>query len=152
MHHRLGDKVVQHYGLSRKAVIALQEMLEEEWLAARLEAGKRLEIAQLACFVFLGYARALRGEEITKIELSGVRKYFADGAMEPRHVTISLIGRFKQMEGGQQHFLPIAAETGSGLNIREWVGRLLDEKARLGLTTAFMFLKRDGTPAKAMYF
>jgi hypothetical protein len=24
--------------------------------------GKRLEIAQMACFVFLGYARALRGE------------------------------------------------------------------------------------------
>jgi hypothetical protein len=54
MHHRMGDKVGQDYGLSRKAVIALQEMMEEEWGAARLEAGKRFEIAQLACFVFLG--------------------------------------------------------------------------------------------------
>jgi hypothetical protein len=69
MHHWMGDKVVQDYGLSRNEVIALQVMMEEEWGAARLEAGKRLEIAQLACFVFLGYARALRGEEITKIEL-----------------------------------------------------------------------------------
>jgi hypothetical protein len=59
MHLRMGDKVVQDYGLSRQAVIALQEMMEEEWGAARLEAGKRLEIAQLACFVFLGYERAL---------------------------------------------------------------------------------------------
>jgi hypothetical protein len=32
------------------------------------------------------------------------------------------------------------------------VGRLLDEKARVGLTTGFMFLKKDGTPAKAIYF
>jgi hypothetical protein len=48
MHHRMGDKVVQDYGFFRKAVIALQEMLEEEWLTALLEAGKRLEIAQLA--------------------------------------------------------------------------------------------------------
>jgi hypothetical protein len=120
--------------------------------AARLEAGKRLKIAQLACFVFLGYARALRGEEITKIELSGVQKYFADRALKPQHVTLSLIGRFKQMEGEQQHYLPIATETGSGLRIREWVGRLLDEKARVGLTTGFMFLKKDGTPAKAVYF
>jgi hypothetical protein len=47
MHHRMGDKVVQDYGLSIKAVIALNEMMEEEWGAARLEAGKRLEIAQL---------------------------------------------------------------------------------------------------------
>jgi hypothetical protein len=30
IHHRMGDKVVQDYGLSRNAVIALQEMLEEE--------------------------------------------------------------------------------------------------------------------------
>jgi hypothetical protein len=127
-------------------------MMEEEWGAARLEAGKRLEIAQLACFVFLGYARALRGEEITKIELSGVRTYFADGALEPRHVTLSLIGRFKQMEGGHHHFLPVAAETGYGLRIREWVEILLEEKARVGLTTGFMFLKNDGTPAKDIYF
>jgi hypothetical protein len=100
MHHRMKDKVVQDYGLSTNAVIALQEILEEEWLAARLEAGKRLEIAQLACFVFLGYARTLRGEEINKKELSGVREYSADGAVETRHVTLSLIGRFTQMEGG----------------------------------------------------
>jgi hypothetical protein len=156
MHHRMGDKVVQDYGFSRKVVIALQEMMEEEWGAARLKAGKRLEIAQLACFVFLGYARALRGEEITKIELSGVRKYFTDGALESQHVTLSLIGRFKQMEGEPQHFLPIAAETGSGLRIREWVEILLeillDEKARVGLTTGFVFLKKDGTPAKDIYF
>jgi hypothetical protein len=99
MHHWMGEKVVQDYGFSRKEVIALQEMLEEECSTERLEAGIRLEIAQLACFVFLGYARVLRGEEITKIELSGVRTYFADGAVDPRHVTLSVIGRFKQMEG-----------------------------------------------------
>jgi hypothetical protein len=32
------------------------------------------------------------------------------------------------------------------------VGRLLDEKVRVGLTTGSMFLKRDGAPAKAIYF
>jgi hypothetical protein len=40
MHNRMGDTMVQDYILSRRAVIALQEMLEEEWLTARLEAGK----------------------------------------------------------------------------------------------------------------
>jgi hypothetical protein len=40
MHHRMGDKVVQDYGLSRKVVISLQEITEEEWGAERLEAGK----------------------------------------------------------------------------------------------------------------
>jgi hypothetical protein len=81
-----------------------------------------------------------------------VRKYFADGAMEPRHVTLSLIGRFKQTEGGQQHFLSIAVEIGSGLRIREWVERFMEEKAGVGLATGFVFLKRDGTLDKAIYF
>jgi hypothetical protein len=111
----MGDKVVQDYGLSKQAVVVLQNGLEKEWEAARDNAGNRLEIAQLACFALLGYARALRGEEITKIEFSGVRKYFGDGATEPGHVTFSLIGRFKQVEGIQQHFLPVAAVTGSVL-------------------------------------
>jgi hypothetical protein len=47
--------------------------------------------------MFLGYAWVLRGEEINKIELSGVRKHFADRALEPRHVTLSLIGWFNKM-------------------------------------------------------
>jgi hypothetical protein len=139
---RMGDKIVQYHGLSRKAEMALQGLLEAEWAASRESAPKRLEVAQIACFVFLGYARALRGEEITKIELGGVRKYFADGAVEPKHVTISLIGQFKQLEGEQQHFLPVAAVTGSGIRILEWAGRLLLEKEAVGLVSGFLFLKR----------
>jgi hypothetical protein len=81
MHHRTGDKVVQEYGLSRKAAIALQVLLEEEWAAAHQYAVKRLDIAQLVFYVFLGYARALRGEEIAKNELSGVRNYLAGEAL-----------------------------------------------------------------------
>jgi hypothetical protein len=100
IHHRVGDKVVQDYGLSRKAAIALQGLLEEEWAAAQHDVVKRLDIAQLASFVFLGYDRALRGDEINKIEIDGVRKYFFDGALEPKHITLSLIGSFKQLEGG----------------------------------------------------
>jgi hypothetical protein len=36
MHNLVGDKVVQDYCFFIKAGIALQEMLKEEWLAARL--------------------------------------------------------------------------------------------------------------------
>jgi hypothetical protein len=43
-------------------------------------------------------------------------------------------------------------DTGSGIRIRDWVERSLEEKAGMGLTTGFMFLKKDWTPAKAIYF
>jgi hypothetical protein len=118
-------------------------------VASRESAPKRLDVAQLACFVFLGYATALRGEEITKIELGGVRKYFADGAVEPKHMTLSLIGRFKQLEGEQQHFLPVAAATGSGIRVREWVGRLLLEKEAVGLVLGFLFFEKGGDPSES---
>jgi hypothetical protein len=59
MHHRIGDKVVQNCGLSKRAVIALQVVLEGEWQVAGESQEKRIGVAQLACFVFFGYARAL---------------------------------------------------------------------------------------------
>jgi hypothetical protein len=61
VHHRMGDKVVQDYGLSKHAVVALEVGLEKEWEAARDNVGNWLEIAQLAYFALLGYAQALRG-------------------------------------------------------------------------------------------
>jgi hypothetical protein len=126
--------------------------LEEDWAAARDDALERLEFVQLACSVFLGYARALSGEEIAKIELGRVQKYFPDGAVEPNIVILSLIGRFEQLEGEQQHILPVAEVTGSGIRIRELVDILLLEKAEVGFTLGFLFAKNDLTLAKAVYF
>jgi hypothetical protein len=34
MHHRMGDKIVQDYGLSRNAAMALQGLLEAEWVVS----------------------------------------------------------------------------------------------------------------------
>jgi hypothetical protein len=144
--------VLQDYGLSKQAVVALEVGLEKEWEAARDNAVNQLEIAQLACFTLLGYARALRGEEITKIELSGVRHYFGDGATELRYVMLYLIGRCKHVEGEKQHFLQVAAMTGSRLRIREWVERLLKEKEMTGVISGFMFLIKDGKTALAADF
>jgi hypothetical protein len=112
-----------------------------------------MEVAQLACFVFLGYGRALRGEKISKIELIGILKHFEErGAAHQKHATLSLVGRFKQVEGEQTHFLPVAAVMGSKIRIREWVGRLLEENRVVGISSGFMFRKKDGKLAKAAYF
>jgi hypothetical protein len=46
----------------------------------------------------------------------------------------------------------VAAVTGSGLRIREWVERLLKEKEMTGVISGFMFLRKDGKPARAAYF
>jgi hypothetical protein len=128
-------------------VVALEVALEMEWEVTRENVDTRLKIVQITCFLLLGYARALRGEEIIKIELSRVRKYFADGALEPPHVTLSLIRRFKQVEGDHHHCLPVASVTGSGLRIRE-----RERTERLLKASGFMFLKMDGSSARAVDF
>jgi hypothetical protein len=56
MYHILGDKVVHDYGMSREFKAVLQILLESKWELAALDAEKRMEVAQLACFVFLGYS------------------------------------------------------------------------------------------------
>jgi hypothetical protein len=95
----------------------------------------------------------LRGEEISKIELTGILKHFeGEGTAQHKHLTVSLVGRLKQVEGEQQHFLPVAAVTGSSIRIREWVGHLLGEKREAGISSGFMFLKKYGKLAKAAYF
>jgi hypothetical protein len=67
MHNRMGDKVVQDFGLSRGVMQKFQEVMEGEWVGAKNLEVKKMEIAQLAVFVMVGYARALRGEEIPKL-------------------------------------------------------------------------------------
>jgi hypothetical protein len=46
----------------------------------------------------------------------------------------------------------VAALMGSGIMVREWENILLLEKAEVGITSGFMFLRKDGTPAKSIFF
>jgi hypothetical protein len=46
----------------------------------------------------------------------------------------------------------VAALTGSRIRVQEWVDILFLDKAEVGLTSGFMFLKKDGTPTEAIYF
>jgi hypothetical protein len=134
-------------------VVVLQFLLERDWELAGVDFENKMEVAQLACFVFLGYARALRGEEISKIELTGILKHSEEGGTtHQHHATLSLVGRFKQVEGEQHYFLPVAVVTGYGLRIREWVGGFLEEKKAIGIIAGFMLRQKDGKLANSPYF
>jgi hypothetical protein len=121
MHNRMGDNVQQDLGLTSDIMVKLLERLELEWKVTEKGGEERLWITQLGVFCLAGYARALRGEEITKIELGGVRKHFFDGGTSATpHVMFTLVGRFKGEQGERHHLMPVAAITGSGLEVRKW--------------------------------
>jgi hypothetical protein len=88
-----------------------------------------------------------------KLEITGLLKHFAEGdKTTPKHVMLSLVGRFKQEDGERQHYFPVAAVTGSGLRIRDWIRRLLELKVRSGQTQGFLFRRKNGSPAKLAEF
>jgi hypothetical protein len=66
MHNRMGDKVVQDFVLSRGIMQKFQEVMEWEWIHTGVFRETEMELAQLTMFVMVGYARALRGEQIPK--------------------------------------------------------------------------------------
>jgi hypothetical protein len=62
------------------------------------------------------------------------------------------MGRFKQVEGEQQQFLPVAAVTRSDIMSKEWVGHLLGGNKAVWISSGIMFRKKNGKMAKVTYF
>jgi hypothetical protein len=52
---------------------------EGEWIQAGVGRERKVEISQRAVFMMVGYARVLRGEEIPKLEITGLLKHFDEG-------------------------------------------------------------------------
>jgi hypothetical protein len=149
----MGDNVQQDLGLTADIMVKLMERLELDWEAAEKGRDEGLWITQLRVYCLAGYTRALRGEEITKIELGVVQKHFVDGGTSATpHVMFTLVGRFKGEQGGHHHLMPVADITGSGLEVRKWMERLLQAKEKWCVVAGFMFARRDGFRAKSSDF
>lgn len=85
------------------------------------------------------------------VNFAGVLKHWYEGVTDSKrpHVVIALLGRFKNEVGEKYHLIPLAAETRSGLKVRLWVGRLLEEYSLRGITRGPMYRTTDGSPIKA---
>jgi hypothetical protein len=67
--------------------------MEGEWIQAGVGREMQMEISQLTVFVMVGYARELHGEEIPKLEITGLLKHFAEvDKTTPKRVMLSLVG------------------------------------------------------------
>jgi hypothetical protein len=101
MYNHMEANAQQDLGLTADIMVKLVERLELDWEVAENGGDERLWISQLGFLCLAGYARALRGEEITKIELGGARKHFVDGGTSASpHVMFALADRFKAGQGG----------------------------------------------------
>jgi hypothetical protein len=122
MHNKMGDKVVQDFGLSREI---MQEVMEGELINTVSLMESKLEIAQQAVCLVVGYARALRGEEIPKLEISGLLKHFSEGDKTvPKHVQSVIWGEVSVSTcgGGNrvQDVYSILGKASSGAEGEKW--------------------------------
>jgi hypothetical protein len=147
-HKRMGDIVKPDRAISLPVLHDIMHQIESDWLTS--EPRGRLHLYREASFYLIAYCGALRGEEVPMANLTGTLKHWeAGGSASPPHVTVALLGRFKGEMGEQYHKIPLAAVTNSGLQVRVWVGRLLDEYKALGITSGPLFRDNVGQPIKA---
>ena len=139
MHKRMGDVWIPDRAITIDEVKAGFEILESDWRAAAQTGDKDgLKTASLTAVAVIGsFFAALRGEEVTKIDLGGIRKYW-DEAMklpvESRHVPLMLAGRFKREIGEKVFCQPLAVTTKSGINLVLWFMRAIMILDKLGET------------------
>lgn len=116
-------------------------LLDEDWLKYADDPNMRLQTALTAMILVGGFSGALRGEELPKIDLGAIRKYWQEAVLHPRtpHVPLVLTGRFKMTEGEKLFFLPLACRSASGIDNRLWTHRAIEAYGKLGVTSGPLF-------------
>jgi hypothetical protein len=145
---RMGVTRKQNEALMSSQLLALLEVIEEDWIASpEGPAKKRLE--EVAAFVCIGFSGSLRGEEVSLISIKGMIEHW-ESSRHHRipHVMITLRGKFKGEQNNRWHMQPIVEVTKSGIHNRIWVSRLMHTRVVIeGAKDGPLFAKQDGTRA-----
>ena len=128
MHKRMGDIWIPDRAITIHEVLIAFTILEEDW-RGMMQVGDiaGMERAALsAIIVIAGFFGGFRGEEITRIDIGLIRKYWEEAMeAEDRHVPLMLNGRFKKETGEKVFCQPLAIVTNSGIKILLWFKRVI---------------------------
>ena len=152
---RMGQEVRQDRAISLKIMHALMNMLESEWNSAATAAVKR-KVACIGAYSIIAFCGSFRGAEVFLTDLHGLRKYYEkEEEMDvdaKEHVVIPLLGCFKNEHGLRYHLTPLAARTKSGLDVKKWIGRLLEVRAAEGRKHGPAFGDANGVVDKSSVY
>jgi hypothetical protein len=140
-HRRMGDVWMPDRALTIDELLHCLVLLEEDWLAFANDPAGRLRTALTGFSLTAGYCAALRGEEITQLDLGAMRKYWEEALSHPTnpHIPYVLIGRFKNLTGEKEFFQPVVIKTASGIDNRKWAHRAITAYEDVGVVTGPMF-------------
>jgi hypothetical protein len=146
-HKRMGDIWIPDRALTMRELLCCQTLLEEDWKIFEGDKEGRLKLALTAVMMIDGFAAALRGEEIVRIDLGAIRKHWDEAMEHPDapHVPLMLAGRFKSEIREKLFCQPLAPESKSGLKIRLWTFRLIEAYGELTIVDGPVFRKAGRT-------
>jgi len=81
----MGDVWMPDHPLTKEILDACFQMFDARWKVFEGDHVGRKNAALLACMLIAGYYGALRGEEVNRVELGGIKKYW-DEAITRRAV------------------------------------------------------------------
>jgi hypothetical protein len=116
----MGDIVRPDRAIFLDILLEILKQVEEDWQEARPR--DKLTLALEGTFHTVAFALALRGEEMSLIELRGIRRHWEQSINHSTpHVVISLLGRFNNETGECYHLMPLLASTPRGLRPALWL-------------------------------
>jgi len=107
----MGQITQQDLALSIQVMLALMNLLEQQWTSQVLPQDTLVYIGAFACIAYRG---SFRGNEVFLIDLSALVKYGTMELVEDSqcYMIIPLLGRFKNEDGEKYHLTPLAYRTG----------------------------------------
>mmetsp|Transcript_3766 Transcript_3766/g.5131 ORF Transcript_3766/g.5131 Transcript_3766/m.5131 type:complete len:384 (+) Transcript_3766:6692-7843(+) len=146
-HKRMGDVLIPDRAIPIEEILASIRIQKE-----RLESTEsddrttQLKIILTTTFIISGFISALRGEEMVKIDLGGIRFYWNEGIHHPSvpHVPLIILGKSKGEKSHKMFVQPLAITTQSGIEVRYWFHKAIVTYEQLGVTTVPMFRKDLG--------
>jgi hypothetical protein len=97
----MGDVWIPDRALTVRELLCAQTLLEEDWALFEGDREGRLRTALTAVMMIDGFAAALKGEEIVRMDLGAIRKHWDEAMEHPDapHVPLMLAGQFKREVG-----------------------------------------------------
>ena len=145
-HRRMGDVWLPDQPITMKIMRACLDLLEGYWKAFERDPIGQKKSALSACMLLAGFYGGLRGEEINRVDLGGMKKFWSEGMngeRDRKHVPLVLSGRFKNKVGLKFFTQPLAPVTKAGVDIAKWFSRGIDVLEREGSIKGPLFRNGD---------
>lgn len=145
---RTGEIVKRDKPVTIDLLLEVLAFLEDEWTHS-VGPDDALRASGMGSWYSGGYCTALRGEEMTIVELAGTRASLAhlhDDQEDTPYFALAIAGRTKMNRNqGAKVRIPCAGETkGSGIKAGRWMERYVSDLAACGRTSGYLYTKRAG--------